>query len=112
VTGPNGQAAHAEAPCLDCGTETLSNEPGVPTEYYTVHDAVWADAGMGDGCLCIGCLESRLGRRLHRADFTSAPVNDLMTSNTRYCWSWRSARLIDRLTSPDQVQGVLFGEQP
>lgn len=88
----------AEAPCFDCGAETLSDEPGVPTEYYTVHDAVWAAAGMGDGYLCIGCLERRLGRTLHRADFTSAPVNDPADIDPRYCWSWRSARLIDRLT--------------
>lgn len=78
-----------------------------------VHGGVWADAGMGhDGYLCIGCLERRLGRKLHRADFTSASVNDLALSNIRYAWSWRSARLIDRLTSPaDQVQEVLFGDE-
>src|SRR5262245_62539834 len=35
-------------------------------EVYFVRHAVWRAAGMGpmDGCLCIGCLENRLGRRL------------------------------------------------
>ena len=88
--------------CLDCGTDTLSPEPGVPTEYYQVHNGVWqaADAPR-HAFLCVGCLESRLGRRLRRADFTDAPINDLSISRTaRFAWSWRSDRLIDRLSVP------------
>ena len=39
---------------------------GELSEVYTVRDAIWTAAGMAyhDGCLCIGCLEARLGRRL------------------------------------------------
>jgi hypothetical protein len=38
---------------------------------YTIRDAIWAKAGMKpfDGCLCIGCLEARLGRKLEPRDF-------------------------------------------
>ena len=89
--------------CRDCGTETFSDEPGVPTEWYDVHDQVWAAAGMAPygGCLCIGCLEARLGRELHRGDFTDVVVNDLTVSNNpRYAWSWRSDRLRARLAAP------------
>jgi hypothetical protein len=89
--------------CRDCGAETLSDEPGVPTEWYDVHDHVWAAAGMAPygGCLCIGCLEVRLGRKLRRGDFTDVLVNDLTISNTdRYAWSWRSDRLRARLATP------------
>jgi hypothetical protein len=41
------------------------------SEVYTVRDAVWKAAGMEPygGCLCIGCLEKRLGRQLTRKDF-------------------------------------------
>jgi hypothetical protein len=41
------------------------------SEVYTVRDAVWKAAGMEPmgGCLCIGCLEQRLGRRLKPKDF-------------------------------------------
>jgi len=48
--------------CRDCGAETFSAEPGVPIEWYDVHDHVWAAAGMAPygGCLCIGCLEVAL----------------------------------------------------
>ena len=40
-------------------------------EIYTVRDAVWKIAGMEPmgGCLCVGCLEKRLGRRLRPKDF-------------------------------------------
>ena len=41
------------------------------TEVYDVKDAIWKQAGMRawNGCLCIGCLERRLGRRLRPKDF-------------------------------------------
>jgi hypothetical protein len=78
--------------CIDCGVNTA---PGLPTrieiekaweanpdegiksviddksEVYYVRDAVWAKAGMDGfgGCLCIGCLEKRIGRRLKPKDF-------------------------------------------
>jgi hypothetical protein len=34
------------------------------SEIYKVLDRIWFTAGNVDGCLCIGCLEIRLGRRL------------------------------------------------
>jgi hypothetical protein len=45
------------------------------SEVYSVWDNVWSKAGMepGSGCLCIGCLEHRLGRRLKPKDF---PADD------------------------------------
>jgi hypothetical protein len=76
--------------CVDCGHNTA---PGVPapevrqvalatrgqydwfvsdkTELYTVHKAVWKKAHMNPmgGCLCIGCLEKRIGRKLRPEDF-------------------------------------------
>jgi hypothetical protein len=44
---------------------------GADTEVYCVRDAVWKAAGMEPfgGCLCIGCLEKRLRRRLKPKDF-------------------------------------------
>lgn len=41
------------------------------SEVYAVFDKVWKAANMGgyDGCLCIGCLEKRLGRTLTPKDF-------------------------------------------
>jgi hypothetical protein len=75
--------------CVDCGTDTA---PGFPTaartveeisrnpswiwsfiytercEVYCVRPTVWAKASA-KGCLCIGCLEERIGRRLRPKDF-------------------------------------------
>lgn len=87
------------SPCADCGIETLPTDER-RAEWYHVHPEVWEQTGLGidDGCLCIGCLETRLGRTLTRADFTDAPVNDLgVESFGRYAWSFRSDRLMNRL---------------
>jgi hypothetical protein len=41
------------------------------TEVYYVYPCVWEASGIGfwEGCLCIGCLEKRIGRRLQPHDF-------------------------------------------
>jgi hypothetical protein len=77
--------------CVDCGIETtpyyldgdgggvamqvsqeltIRVEPGT-WEFYCVKDRLWAEAGMTEtaGCLCVECLENRLGRRLRPKDF-------------------------------------------
>jgi hypothetical protein len=77
--------------CVDCGVNTNPGTPDGPTtrielglygestmtvtheaEVYSVRDAIWKQVGMEDwgGCLCIGCLEQRLGRELRPKDFT------------------------------------------
>lgn len=72
--------------CVDCAADTAELD-----EYYMVHDHVWAQAGMGchDGMLCIGCIESRLGRTLVADDFKDVIVNIIGS---------QSQRLRDRLT--------------
>jgi len=76
--------------CIDCGYNTF---PGAPprelaeclmnrdgqcpititcdSEVYFVKDSVWKAAGMESwgGCLCVGCLERRIGRSLKPKDF-------------------------------------------
>lgn len=76
--------------CVDCGSDTI-----IGNEYYMVTDEVWLGSGMkhghrsGDGYLCIGCLEERIGRALTREDFPDYPVNTSQDT--------RSARLQARL---------------
>jgi hypothetical protein len=76
--------------CVDCGANTHPGCPGGAmtrielalygesevrfdrdTEVYHVKDAIWKQAGMRawSGCLCVGCLEKRLGRQLRPKDF-------------------------------------------
>lgn len=72
--------------CGHCGENTLHLN-----EYYMVTDEVWNTAWpMDRGMLCIGCLESLLGRQLTKDDFTDAPVNSPSIVN-------QSARLLERL---------------
>lgn len=91
MTGPG-------KPCLDCGWFTW--QPSGQSEWYMVHDYLWRQAGAptrrvstpGDGYyLCVGCLETRLGRTLTAADFTAAPLNEPSTLST--------GRLNDRLNT-------------
>jgi hypothetical protein len=49
-------------------------------EIYCVTDNVWQEAGMAPrgGCLCVACIERRLGRSLQPADFEPGhPFNKL-----------------------------------
>ena len=67
--------------CMDCGVNTRKIK-----EYYTIRNRVWYSVTKqtrGEGMLCIGCLEKRLGRELTRGDFTDAPVNSLNGSSSR-----------------------------
>lgn len=51
--------------------EGVTYEVSAESEVYSVRDKVWAAAGMESrgGCLCIACLEKRLGRQLKPKDF-------------------------------------------
>jgi hypothetical protein len=62
----------------DCGVDVHLID-----EYYSVCNDVWNQAWIGryrspigDGQLCIGCLEARLGRTLASDDFIAVPIND------------------------------------
>jgi hypothetical protein len=64
-----------EADAQDHGITQTANDR---SEVYTVREAVWKAAGMEpyDGCLCIGCLEKRIGRKLKPKDFLRGhPLN-------------------------------------
>lgn len=77
VGGGDGEACL----CADCGVETFPE--GGPSDHYMVTPRIWACAGMNGadraGFLCIGCLDSRMLRRMGRLlapeDFLPIPVN-------------------------------------
>ena len=56
---------------FNAGHESVEEYVDDQSEVYMVRVAVWEAAGMEPfgGCLCIGCLEQRLGRRLKPKDF-------------------------------------------
>jgi hypothetical protein len=76
--------------CVDCGVNTapgflnrkqaelafllhgkMTHEVTDKSEVYTVKNEIWQATGLEGmgGCLCIGCLEKRIGRRLKPDDF-------------------------------------------
>lgn len=73
-TEPTREQLRARFFCLDCGLDTSMRGA---CEYYTLLSHVWADTGLGrdDGMLCIGCVETRLGRELTPDDFSDCPLN-------------------------------------
>ena len=57
--------------CLDCDENTAAIGEG-----YMLRDDVWLEANPGgEGMLCVGCVERRLGRHLRPDDFTDCPMN-------------------------------------
>jgi len=73
------------------GKEELAQTIDANSEVYVVRNAVWSQAGMKPfgGCLCIGCLEARLGRNLQQEDFLRGHgFNDPSVPGTK--------RLLDR----------------
>ena len=58
---------------------------GFDAEVYMVREAVWKASGMAPfgGCLCIGCLEKRLGRKLRPKDFLKDHVFNGMPASPR-----------------------------
>jgi len=69
--------------CADCNVDTLEIQ-----EFYMVHHDLWKSAMAGRRLLCIGCLETRIGRRIIADDFLPVPAN---------LSDKQSARLSDRL---------------
>lgn len=59
--------------CMDCDVDT-----GKIGEHYMLIDATWNQIhDSNKGMLCIGCVETRLGRPLTKSDFNDSHVNKL-----------------------------------
>jgi hypothetical protein len=66
------------------------------SEVYVVKPRLWKAAGMKEtsGCLCIGCLEMRIGRRLMHKDFSRKHTINRRPGTTR---------LLSRRDGPDRA---------
>lgn len=78
--------------CHDCGVDTLGLG-----EYYMVHSWIWEVYGTGEGMLCVGCLEARLGSELVGSDFLDCELN---TNHVVYP---KSPRLLERIRKCEQA---------
>ncbi len=65
--------------CLDCKVDT-----GKIGEHYMLVDATWQLAHDSHiGMLCIGCIETRIGRKLMPSDFNNSHVNRQQPGKTQ-----------------------------
>ena len=79
-TAPGASTRFEFAMEFAAGKEAVQQRFGKDLEVYTVRNKVWDASGIGPfgGCLCIGCLEKRIGRRLKPKDFLrNHPFNKL-----------------------------------
>jgi hypothetical protein len=69
--------------CDDCGADIMALG-----EYFMVNPEIWqTELGLGwNDNLCIGCLETRMGRKL-------AGMGDIINAQAHWC----GERLLDRL---------------
>jgi hypothetical protein len=67
------------------GVKSIEQTANSDSEIYTVRTHVWKNAGMepDGGCLCIGCIEKRLGRRLRPNDFQRDDPLNLLPATPR-----------------------------
>jgi hypothetical protein len=100
--GASAKSARGKTPeswlCVDCEINTAPSMPDRKqvdlalalygkteiqfdrdTEVYQLRDEVWKKIGMEpmSGCLCIGCVEKRIGRRLRPRDFAEHIFNSM-----------------------------------
>ena len=82
------------------------------SEVYMVCDHVWQKAGLADwgGCLCIGCLEKRIGRRLIPDDFSDHIFNTNLPGTPRLLE--RQGRHLDLLGDWENVTSTAAAGQP
>jgi hypothetical protein len=71
--GTNGP----DVACHDCRQQLIPTGRQQGREWFMVHDHVWDASGLAPlgGCLCLACLEARLGRPLTPGDLTDDPIN-------------------------------------
>lgn len=58
--------------CKDCGKDCYVDEK----DYYMVTFELWKKHGVGEGMLCMDCMEQRLGHKLTKADILPCPLNE------------------------------------
>ena len=66
--------------CKDCNKNTFESSE---VDYYMLTHELWDRIGVGDGMLCIACVEERLGRKLKAEDLLDCPLNDSMNEYTQ-----------------------------
>ncbi len=64
--------------CAECDKNTHID----PKDYYMLTFELWDAIGVGDGMLCMDCVETKLGRKLQAKDILDCPLNHNMNPYT------------------------------
>lgn len=59
--------------CMDCGKDTWVSVK----DYYMVKDCIWEKYAwdVGEGMLCVDCMEERIGHKLTKNELTLCLLN-------------------------------------
>ena len=69
----------SKSTCLDCEKDTFLDWK----DYYMVNHNIWKAYGVGDGLLCMDCIEKRLGRKLTKEDILDCILTRVMNPYTK-----------------------------
>lgn len=65
--------------CCDCGTDCFIDD----RDFYMLQHDLWAKYGVGEGMLCMNCIEDRLGHPLTKDDILPCHVTEHFNPYTR-----------------------------
>lgn len=64
--------------CVDCGKDCFVDE----RDYYMVTHEVWDKYGVGEGMLCMDCMEARIGHKLIKSEILPCPITEYFNPYT------------------------------
>ncbi len=64
--------------CNDCGKDCMEDNK----DYYMVKHEIWNEHGVGEGMLCMDCMERRMGHKLTKEDILECFVTTIFNSYT------------------------------
>ena len=65
--------------CKDCGKDCQKDN----RDYYMIQHELWDKYGVGDGMLCMNCIETRLGRKLTAEDILPCFLTGILNDYTK-----------------------------
>lgn len=65
--------------CKGCGKDcSIDNK-----DYYMVTNEIWDKYGVGEGMLCMDCMEERIEHKLTKDDILPCPLTQIFNSYTK-----------------------------
>ena len=65
--------------CCDCGKDCFIDD----RDYYMIQHDLWEKHGVGEGMLCMDCIEGRLGHKLTKEEILPCFVTEIHNPYTK-----------------------------